>query len=116
MVTLKSIIPKLPSRNIEETRDFYVNKLNFKQQGETYPDYLMVTRDGFEIHFFLFRELVISENYGQCYIRVTDADGLYEELKQSIPDLKKPEVKPWGQKELHLNDNNYNNLTFGEGR
>jgi len=115
MALLLSVIPKLPTTNLEATKKFYSEKLKFMQAGRTYPEYLMMGRDQIEIHFFLFRELKATENYGMCYIRVPDVSALFEELKHHFPGLKPPDTKPWGQKEFSLIDPDHNLLTFGEG-
>ena len=118
MTKLNSIIPKLPAVDLNATKSFYVEKLNFHQVGGNYPDYLMVMRDQIEIHFFLYKELNVFENYGMCYIRVEDIDELYKELQNKnvhFPKLGKLEVKEWNQKEFSIIDNNHNLLTFGEG-
>ncbi|WP_431292960.1 hypothetical protein [Pedobacter sp. P26] len=50
---LTEINPKLPMRDKEITRDFYVNKLGFKDIGvDNFKDYLMVQKDHVQIHFF----------------------------------------------------------------
>jgi catechol 2,3-dioxygenase-like lactoylglutathione lyase family enzyme len=112
--TISSIIPRLPSRNLETTRRFYTENLGFKQVGHTYPDYLMLSRDGFELHFFRFQDLDVLKNYGMCYIRVKDLRHLYDEFKASIPSLKQIDRKPWGQSEFYVTDEDHNVLAFGE--
>lgn len=114
ITSLVSVIPKLPSRNIEITKEFYL-KAGFRQVGDTYPDYLMLMRDKIEIHFFLFKDLQELENYGMCYVRVDNIDTFYNELSEAIPNTKRPEVKPWRQKEFSITDPDHNCLTFGEG-
>lgn len=118
MSLLRSIIPKLPSRNLQTTRSFYEEKLNFRKVGGDYPDYLMMMGDGIEIHFFLFPDLDPKENYGMCYIRVSDIERLYEDLKNKnapFPSAGHLKAKPWGQKEFAIIDPDTNLLTFGEG-
>lgn len=39
---LSTVHPKLPSRNLKITKDFYLDKLKFQQFGNVYPDYLML--------------------------------------------------------------------------
>jgi hypothetical protein len=115
---IHSIIPKLPSKNLKATRVFYEENLGFQKVGGDYPEYLMMKRDQIEIHFFLFLELNVLENYGMCYVRVEDIAGLYEELKQKeahLPKLWKLEMKPWNQKEFSIIDKDHNLITFGEG-
>lgn len=78
---LTSVHPKLPMRDREATRAYYIDKLGFRSVGDTeYPDYLIVERENVQLHFFLFRELEPKENYGQVYIRTDDIDGLYRHL------------------------------------
>lgn len=113
---LQSIAPKLPMRNKDITLDYYVQKLRFKAVAD-YTDYLIVEKDDIEIHFFLFQKLIITENYGQVYIRLTDIEDFYEGLKirnVAIHPNGALEEKPWGQKEFSLLDPDSNLLTFGE--
>jgi len=114
---IESIIPKLPSRNLAATKSFY-EKLGFTQTGGNYPDYLMMTRDNLEIHFFLFPDLDVSQNYGMCYVRVKNIDALYAAFQKAgidFPDSRMLKQKPWGQKEFSIIDTEANLLTFGEG-
>ena len=74
---LTSVHPKLPMRHKDVTRDFYCRQLGFKEFGNNrYPNYLMLERDQIQIHFFLFEDLVPSENYGQVYLRTENIDKL----------------------------------------
>jgi len=115
---LTAIHPKLPMRDKTTTRDFYISKLDFQQFGSIdYDGYLMVQKEGIQIHFFEFKELDPKENYGQVYIRTNDIDSLYRSLldkKISIHPNGHLEVKPWGQKEFSLVDPDNNLLTFGQ--
>lgn len=105
-------------RNRAATRDFYLNKLDFQEFGNTeYPDYLMVERDQIQIHFFLFKELNPKENYGQVYIRTDNIEGLYQSLVANgapIHPNGQLQTKPWGQKEFSILDPDHNLLTFGQ--
>jgi catechol 2,3-dioxygenase-like lactoylglutathione lyase family enzyme len=115
---LTTIHPKLPMRSKAATRDFYIGQLGFQQLGNTdYDGYLMVHKDGIEIHFFEFAALDPKENYGQVYIRTDDIDTLYQFLldnKISIHPAAPLQLKPWGQKEFALLDPDNNLLTFGQ--
>ena len=115
---LTSINPKLPMRNKNATRDFYVNKLGFRNVGSAdYDGYLMVEKDNIEIHFFEFKEIDTQENYAGVYIRTNDIDNLYQSLlnnKVSIHPNGALETKPWGQREFALLDPDNNLLTFGQ--
>lgn len=116
---LTAIHPKLPMRDKERTRDYYIGKLGFHEMGkEDYAGYLMIGKDGIELHFFEFRELDPKENYGQVYIRTSDIDKLYQSLQSNGVEIHPNaplQLKPWGQKEFSLLDPDNNLLTFGQG-
>lgn len=115
---LTHINPKLPMRDKEVTRAYYVNQLGFKQVGNIdYEGYLMLEKDEIEIHFFEFKKLKPRKNYGQVYIRTNNIDALYQSLlanQTAIHPNGKLETKPWGQREFALLDPDSNLLTFGQ--
>ena len=115
---LTNVHPKLPMRDKTETRDFYIGKLDFQKFGNVeYEDYLMLQKDGSQIHFFEFKDLDPKQNYGQIYIRTNDIDQLYQSMldkKISIHPNGHLKIKPWGQKEFSLVDPDNNLLTFGQ--
>ena len=115
---LTAINPKLPMRDKTATRNFYINQLGFQEFGSAdYDGYLMVQKDHIQIHFFEFKELTPSENYGQVYIRTDDIDKYYQSLldkKTNIHPNGHLQIKPWGQKEFALLDPDNNLLTFGQ--
>lgn len=115
---LTAIHPKLPMRDKQLTRDFYVNSLGFHVFGRAdFPDYLMVEKDGIQLHFFLFKELDPKENYGQVYIRTNDIDAVYAgllECEAPIHPNGHLSEKPWGQREFSILDPDNNLLTFGQ--
>jgi catechol 2,3-dioxygenase-like lactoylglutathione lyase family enzyme len=115
---LTAVNPKLPMRNKAVTKEFYVDKLGFRQVSNTdYDGYLMVEKDNIEIHFFEFKDLDPKENYGQVYIRTDNIDELYQQMlysKLSIHPAGSLQTKPWGQMEFAMLDPDNNLLTFGE--
>ena len=115
---LTDINPKLPMRNKAITRDFYLNKLNFREFGSAdYDGYLMVEKDSIQIHFFEFKDLDPKENYGQVYIRTGDIEEWYQlalDKKLKMPAAGYLQIKPWRQKEFSLLDPDNNLLTFGQ--
>ena len=115
---LTAINPKLPMRNKNITRDFYIHQLGFKEFGTVdYDAYLMLEKDQIQIHFFEFKELNPKENYGQVYIRTDSIDEYYQTLldsKTTVHPNGPLEIKPWGQKEFSVLDPDSNLLTFGE--
>lgn len=113
---LTAIIPKLPMRDKNATKAFYIDQLDFTEIGD-YGDYLLFKKDNIEIHFFEFKSLNPEDNYGQVYIRTHAITNLYQSLldkKVSIHPNAPLQNKPWGQKEFALLDPDNNLLTFGE--
>lgn len=115
---LTNINPKLPMRNKNVTRNYYIQKLGFKEFGATdFKGYLMLEKDQIQIHFFEFKTLNPKENYGQVYIRTNDITALYQtflDMGTSIHPNGALQTKPWGQIEFSLLDPDHNLLTFGE--
>ncbi len=115
---LTAIHPKLPMRNKDITKDYYVNHLGFEMFGNAdYDGYLMLQKDSIQIHFFEFKDLNMAENYGQVYIRTNAIDQLYQSLVDNGVNIHPSghlEKKPWGQREFSLLDPDNNLLTFGQ--
>jgi len=115
---LTDVNPKLPMRDKNVTRAYYIHKLGFNEIGSVdYEGYLMMERDRIQIHFFEFKELDPKENYGQVYIRTDNIANFYQSLldnKTSIHPNGKLAIKPWGQKEFSVLDPDNNLLTFGQ--
>lgn len=115
---LTAIHPKLPMRDKTVTSAFYLNKLGFQRYGSAdYEGYLMVEKDGIQVHFFAFAELDPKDNYGQVYIRTDHIEELYRSFLDrniSIHPAGHLQTKPWGQKEFSILDPDNNLLTFGE--
>ena len=115
---LTHIHPKLPMSNKAVTKQFYIEQLGFETVGNTdFEGYLMLKKDGIELHFFEFKDLDPLENYGQVYIRVSNIETFYSELlakKTTIHPNGPLQLKPWGQKEFSILDPDNNLLTFGQ--
>ncbi|NNE76057.1 MAG: VOC family protein [Pricia sp.] len=115
---LTDINPKLPMRDKNITRKFYINHLGFKEFGSgNFDGYLMIEYDRIQIHFFEFKELDPKENYGQVYIRTDNIDEFYQSLLEKQTNIHpngQLEIKPWGQKEFSVLDPDNNLLTFGQ--
>ena len=113
-----AICPRLPMRDKAVTRNFYVNRLGFREFGSAdFEGYLMVEKDNIQIHFFEFKALDPGQNYGQVYIRTDHIEALYGSMKQNnvaIHPAGHLQAKPWGQKEFSILDPDNNLLTFGE--
>lgn len=114
---LTSVNPKLPMRNKQITKAYYLDQLGFEQFGGEYEDYLMVQKDEIQLHFFLFKNLDPKQNYGQVYIRTNDIDTLHQTFIHNgvkIHPNGSLETKPWGMREFALLDPDTNLLTFGQ--
>jgi len=115
---LTHLIPKLPMRSKDATKGFYIAQLGFQVVGTVEHDaYLMLEKDGVEIHFFEHKELDPNQNYGQVYVRTDNIHSLYQSItdnKVRIHPNGALQLKPWGQKEFSLLDPDNNLLTFGQ--
>ena len=113
---LTSVHPKLPMRNKEITKEYYVERLGFLETAD-YGDYLIIEKDEVELHFFEFKDLDPASNYGQVYFRSNDIQLLYNfflNRRVEIHPNGALERKPWGQIEFSLLDPDHNLLTFGQ--
>ncbi|MDF2931604.1 MAG: hypothetical protein K0R36_935 [Chryseobacterium sp.] len=113
---MTAMIPKLPMCNKENTRNFYT-KLGFTSNKNDFPGYLMLEKDHLEIHFFEFKDLIPTDNYGQIYIRCSDINEIYQNcLRKNIEIHPAGNLndRPWGQKEFSLLDPDSNLITFGQ--
>jgi catechol 2,3-dioxygenase-like lactoylglutathione lyase family enzyme len=115
---LTAIHPKLPMRDKSKTRSYYIDQLGFRIVGSAEHDnYLIVAKEGIEIHFFLFKDLDPLQNYGQVYIRSNDIEADYESMQQTAAGIHPNgalQARPWGQREFHMLDPDHNLLTFGQ--
>lgn len=113
---ITSAIPKLPFIDSQKTRDYYT-RLGFTLQSG-YGDYLIMSLDGVELHFFSFPALVPTQSDFMVYLRVDQGiQDLYKSLQDkgiAIHPNGKLEDKPWRQREFALIDPNGTLLTFGE--
>jgi len=111
MADIQSTVPVLASLDIAQSLAFYTQRLGFACELHT-PGYLIVARDGCELHFWLCRERHIAENTS-CYVR-GDTAALHADFVQRGLPLDPPVVQSWGMKELYVTDPHGNLLKFGE--
>lgn len=111
------VIPKLPAKDLEETRVYFENQLQFSTHSR-YPDYLIMKKGSAELHFFHFPDLDPLINYAMIYIRLESGiEDLYlDYLRRGVPIHPNGplEVKPWGVTEFSLLDPNHTLLTYGQ--
>jgi catechol 2,3-dioxygenase-like lactoylglutathione lyase family enzyme len=111
MADIQSTVPVLASLDIAQSRAFYTQRLGFACELEA-PGYLILARDGCELHFWLCTERHIAENTS-CYVRGNTA-ALHADFTQRGLTLDPPVLQPWGMKELFVTDPHGNLLKFGE--
>jgi len=104
-------VPVLASLHLAETRQFYVERLGFTALLEM-DNYLILQRDGCELHFWPCTERHIAENTS-CYVRA-DTEALHADFTARGLQLAPPVVQPWGMKEMYVIDPHGNLLKFGE--
>lgn len=112
---LTTVCPKLPMRHKALTLQYYI-KLGFENKAD-FGNYLILSKDRIEIHFFEFVDLNPLDNYGQIYIRTDNIDNLYQELLKNNIEIHPNghlKIQPWHQKEFSLLDPDNNLLTFGQ--
>lgn len=112
-------IPILPSRSLNDTLAFY-RRLGFDGKIHGSGDYAILRRGAVELHFFTHRELRPAESSAMCYIRVSDAQDLYNAFAlaklpgKGIPRQDALADKPWGMREFAIVDPDGNLLRVGQ--
>ncbi len=105
-------------RDKAATKAFYINGLGFHDIGSVdFNDYLILSRDGFELHFFRHATLNPLENYAQLYLRTANIHALNALALANNLTFSSGghlENKPWGQLEFSLLDPDHNLVTFGQ--
>lgn len=96
--------PNLPSRNFEATQRFY-GSFGFTP---TYVDdgWLIMTRGGITLEFFLHVDLDPLTNWFSCCLRVDDTDAIFDAFiaagigqdTKSHPCIYLPKMQPFGLK------------------
>lgn len=115
---LEKLSPILPSRDITATEAFWT-QLGFLT---VYRDdrYLLLRREGAEVHFWLNPDLDPARNDAGAYLRPSDVNLLDSEWGKlglpgaGIPRLDRVEDKPWGMRELAVVDVDGNLIRAGQ--
>ncbi len=110
-MAIAATVPVLASLHIAQSRQFYEERLGFACLLQR-ADYLIMARDGCELHFWLCNDRRIAENT-PCYVR-GDTEALHAQFAQRGLPLAPPAVRAWGMKELYVIDPHGNLLKFGE--
>lgn len=112
---ITSVIPKLPFIDKQKTIAFFTS-LGFVERAD-YTDYVVMTSDHTELHFFSFPTLKPEKSDFMIYFRTNEVDKLYADLQQkniTIHPNGPLKIQPWKQKEFSILDPNGTLLTFGQ--
>jgi catechol 2,3-dioxygenase-like lactoylglutathione lyase family enzyme len=114
-------IPTLPSRDLGATAAFY-GGLGFAVESRFGDEYLVLVRDGLELHFFGCPGVDPATTIAGCYLRVRDADAFHEAFAaagvprgtRGAPRLQgPPQDTDYGLREFALVDPDGNLLRIG---
>ncbi|RKT09808.1 hypothetical protein BX285_6914 [Streptomyces sp. 1114.5] len=115
-------VPILPSRDLDETLEFY-SPLGFEPRGrwDGEDGYLIVVRGTIELHFRHDPGVDPLATAGSCYLQVRDADALYGDwARLGVPSdlatgsrLTPPTDTAYGMREFGLVDRSGNLLRIG---
>lgn len=123
MAELTQITPFVRVSNMDRAVSFYSSVLGFSVGFRGYdPDYAFLRRDQVAIRLLIAGDNIdLSHPSAQqtVYIDVRDVDGLYTELEPQLGTLPKGRVRApfdqsYGQRELHVIDEDTTLLMFGE--
>ncbi|NBR89262.1 MAG: VOC family protein [Rhodobacteraceae bacterium] len=116
-MNLTSACPILPSSDLAATHSFWA-RLGFNTLS-TYPEYMILAREGVELHFFAAPNHTPEACYAGAYLRLNDPSALDAEWgslglpETGIPRLLRIEDKPWGMRELAVLDPDGNLIRLG---
>jgi hypothetical protein len=116
---LEKLCPILPARDIALTESFWA-RLGFETVYRDDAEYLLMKRDGAEVHFFHHLDQNPATNDHGAYLRPADIAALHREWSAidlpatGIPRYIPLSEKPWGMAELALIDLNGNLIRAGQ--
>lgn len=110
---IHSTVPTLPSLDLAVSEAFYVQKLGFRAVLFMPGVYLIVERDGCEIHFWPCGDNPELPRNTSCYVR-GDTNALHADFAVRGLVLAPPQEREWGMRELYVTDPHGNLLKFGE--
>jgi catechol 2,3-dioxygenase-like lactoylglutathione lyase family enzyme len=116
---LEKLSPILPARDLSAAETFW-RGLGFVTVYGDDDAYLLMKREGAEVHFFCQPGLDPAANDHGAYLRPADVDALDREWaalnlpEAGIPRLVRAADKPWGMRELALIDPDGNLIRAGQ--
>lgn len=114
----KSLNPILYTKNLDQTIQFYTEKLGFTCIGKNKGlNWSLLQNGTIEIMFSHPVESIAFETAqftGSLYLTLDDVDHLWESLKDNVKICYEIETFEWGMREFAIYDNNGYVLQFGE--
>ncbi len=116
---LEKLSPILPSRDLAATERFWA-RLGFTTVYLEPAEYLLMKREGAEVHFFAHPGLDPAANDHGAYLRPSDIRALHAEWsalglpESGVPRYVPLEDKAWGMAELALIDPDGNLVRAGQ--
>ncbi|ODS55236.1 MAG: glyoxalase [Agrobacterium sp. SCN 61-19] len=113
--TILNAVPILPSLNLSETRNFYVDTLGFEDVGFDGLDYLVVRRGGMELHFWLSDDPLQCQN-SSVFFRAEAPTEIYRDFCDRGIEAIRPSDNSGecgGTVRFHIRDPHGNLLMFG---
>jgi uncharacterized glyoxalase superfamily protein PhnB len=102
----------MPSRDLQRTVEHY-KRLGFVVTLML-EGFVILAREGIELHFALKRDHDPARTATWIYIRVEDADAMYEELKSAgVEGLREPHDTDYKMREAPYIDPDGNLVLFG---
>lgn len=108
----QSLCPIFPAIDLEKTQAFY-EAIGFETRS-IYPDYgyLIMARDGAEVHFWHAPDVDPKTSNHAGYLRLPDVDPLSQHMEtldlptEGIPRFSPAQDTPWGMRETNWIDPN----------
>jgi catechol 2,3-dioxygenase-like lactoylglutathione lyase family enzyme len=116
---LEKLSPILPARDMANAEAFW-RRLGFETVYLDPAEYLLMKREGAEVHFFADPSLDPALNDHGAYLRPSDIRALHAEWaalrlpESGIPRYVALEDKPWGMAELAVIDPDGNLVRAGQ--
>lgn len=114
-------IPILISNDFDGTVTFY-EQFGFVEIARYDEGYLIIRRDGVELHFVPRPDHDPASSWHSAYVRVLNVNALTTEWqdltvpKDGIPRYVRASLKPWGMIEAHIVDPDGNLLNLGAAK
>ncbi|MCR9137698.1 MAG: VOC family protein [Alphaproteobacteria bacterium] len=111
-------VPILISNDFDRTAAFY-HQFGFHEVDRYDQGYLIIRRDGLELHFVPRPDQKPEDPWHSAYVRILNISALTREWQNlslpavGIPRYVPASLKPWGMIEAHIVDPDGNLLNLG---